>query len=1003
MEKEFSQEIDLKEKEILQIQERLHKALKIFHLLRYVIISNFYNHKHCQVSQITEAKQTRIHPAVKSLLGKCPKSINNADFAVPSTSKDPRFLCNDESLVSDTKITTNSTYKLKENPYEPNKVLQNGKRVLSRDEEESRPLKVPRYVPPKSNVPENAYPSRGNSHKVCKRIIVGNISKWIPPDWREDASSHKWTMYVRGDKDNADISTFVSKVRFFLHPSYRPNDVVEITTYPFHLSRRGWGEFPIRVQLHFKNILNKPMDIIHHLKLDRTYTGLQTLGSETLVDVWINLTESRSYEQSSDNKFTKSSANDVSVKTEVSYSSGYEQTEGTKQSSKLTACAFEKVQIKQEIIDDSEICELSDPTLSLAEKSEDVTVKVESNSTIGTTNGTVIVQNMRECIELDHDYFGKQYSNSYHCIVKDGNITIEHFSEDNYTLAINSSVKSVENRERKKFDDAAILHKSNGSTKSSKLQVSDSSLVISESANSENKVSQESNGQISPISKASSQVEYLKNDNNSKLLEDTSTKDGLTTVNGFCKSPNVALDQLNCVLRVADSSQCNSALQPLQITIPSSNVLASSNKHILVLKDKKSIPVDVSILSSNSKKTIIDGNAKIPIIKNSNISKVNVHIPQGISILKKSANSKTSAQQEATANNSKKTTVLTVKRENSVLLNVNEDVPILKIVDPNDPHYNYNPHYSLTDATRCLNSESNINKQEQISYTRLEKPFVQRAKITLGKDKYKLQSKRDLYETILQSINTANITDTEALIRYVIRRLPIITSDAHDFEYRRLHPYACRSEEEFFTYNIGKQRALEWYRAKTIKHFLQKKLIATDQSWTIKEIVTWARLHGYTPIRCIFNRISLTTKTISMSNTKKLPDTSASISAILSTCTDSVALQEWLQTCRQDSNHGLTDDVDVEEIDVESVASVTCRTTMDRRKKDDIQDSNCSTASTLIPLELDESLLPFHNFVCDSAQNIGIKIGTEEIVPGVLYCAASRVLMRVWISRFYYI
>ena len=36
---------------------------------------------------------------------------------------------------------------------------------------------------------------------------------------------------------------------------------------PFHLSRRGWGEFPVRVQIHFKDPRNKKIDIIHNLKV----------------------------------------------------------------------------------------------------------------------------------------------------------------------------------------------------------------------------------------------------------------------------------------------------------------------------------------------------------------------------------------------------------------------------------------------------------------------------------------------------------------------------------------------------------------------------------------------------------------------------------------------------------------------------------------------------------------------------------------------------------------
>lgn len=36
---------------------------------------------------------------------------------------------------------------------------------------------------------------------------------------------------------------------------------------PFHLIKRGWGEFPVRVQLHFHDARNKPVDIIHNLKV----------------------------------------------------------------------------------------------------------------------------------------------------------------------------------------------------------------------------------------------------------------------------------------------------------------------------------------------------------------------------------------------------------------------------------------------------------------------------------------------------------------------------------------------------------------------------------------------------------------------------------------------------------------------------------------------------------------------------------------------------------------
>lgn len=50
---------------------------------------------------------------------------------------------------------------------------------------------------------------------------------------------------------------------------------------PFQIIRRGWGEFPVHVQIHFKDSRNKRVDLNHHLKLDWTQTGLQTFGGET--------------------------------------------------------------------------------------------------------------------------------------------------------------------------------------------------------------------------------------------------------------------------------------------------------------------------------------------------------------------------------------------------------------------------------------------------------------------------------------------------------------------------------------------------------------------------------------------------------------------------------------------------------------------------------------------------------------------------------------------------
>ncbi|KYN03579.1 YEATS domain-containing protein 2 [Cyphomyrmex costatus] len=982
IEKEFSLEIDLKEREILQIQERLHKALKIFHLLRYVIITNFYNRKQCQISQAAETtKQTRIHPAIKTLLGKSPKFTDYTDLAVPSTSTDPRFLYDDKSFTLNSSTVFNNILKNEEYANKNDGASQGEKRKMP--EEEIQPRKIPRYVPPKSNLPEKICPSRGNSHKVCKRIVVGNISKWISPDWREDASSHKWTMYVRGDKDEkADISTFVSKVRFFLHPSYHPNDIVEVTSYPFHLSRRGWGEFPLRVQLHFKNVLNKPIDIIHHLKLDRTYTGLQTLGSETLIDVWIHTDESRNSENN-DHKSVKSSVNDTFAKVELidSCESTDMQSEKFTDTSRLNI--FGEIQVKKEE-PNSEVQKRYNSLLDLKSIKNSEKIKTESNDELTTYISNDKYREAMCHIKHDHNYFYRQYFNSCHFTVKEGNMTVEHFPEnDNTTSASNSS--TVEDNQRKS-DTAVSTHRINGDIQSSSnyQPLASSNTIMNDlQVTSVNAAFQENNKRKDLLfdTDKSFQTKNSKNDT-FRILETSSANDTVTAINGFRKSHDISIDCSYDLQKTANSSETDLQLKPLQISIPPNIFPSSTSKHILLLKDKKSIPVDLTNIlpskSSENLRMLVDGVVKVSV---PSVVKLNVPISQGVSILKKTFNINANTQQEDTVNNKKKTGVLKLKDTNSLLLNVNENVPILKIVDSHDSRYNYN----ATEAKRVIPS---VDKQE---FAKSEKTMVQRTKITLGKDKFKIQSKKDVYEAVLQSINTTNITDMEALIRFIIRRLPIITQDVRDPDYKRLHAYACYSEEKYLSYNVGKQRAIEWYRAKMIRSFLQMKPILSDQLWSTKEIMLWARLHGYTPNWSVFG----VQETVGTSDTKKLSDITTS-TTVLSTCTEPIALQKWLQTCQQEPNCQSDNYINDEEIDVESYESIKeCprRITIDRRKTG--RNISYSTDSTLIPIELDKNLLPFHNFVCNTAQEIGIKIGPEEIIPGVVYCAASRVIMRV--------
>lgn len=67
MEREFSKEIEDKKSEISAISTRINKCLKLLHYLRYAAVTSFYNKDQC-LSEEATTKQSRIHPAVKSLI-----------------------------------------------------------------------------------------------------------------------------------------------------------------------------------------------------------------------------------------------------------------------------------------------------------------------------------------------------------------------------------------------------------------------------------------------------------------------------------------------------------------------------------------------------------------------------------------------------------------------------------------------------------------------------------------------------------------------------------------------------------------------------------------------------------------------------------------------------------------------------------------------------------------------------------------------------------------------
>lgn len=131
-----------------------------------------------------------------------------------------------------------------------------------------------------------ATPLSGSRYYVKRRIIIGNAAKCIvdadgatrmdetegPMVGAEgNQPTHKWRLYLKCPRHitepSEDLRSFIKGARFFLHPNYRPRDIVDVAAPPFELVRTGWGEFPVRIQIHFWDPRNKPIEIVHPLRV----------------------------------------------------------------------------------------------------------------------------------------------------------------------------------------------------------------------------------------------------------------------------------------------------------------------------------------------------------------------------------------------------------------------------------------------------------------------------------------------------------------------------------------------------------------------------------------------------------------------------------------------------------------------------------------------------------------------------------------------------------------
>mmetsp|Transcript_6638 Transcript_6638/g.9601 ORF Transcript_6638/g.9601 Transcript_6638/m.9601 type:complete len:220 (-) Transcript_6638:1689-2348(-) len=99
---------------------------------------------------------------------------------------------------------------------------------------------------------------------VVVPIVHGSISFYLGKK-SEEERTHKWTAYVRG-LENRDLSYVVKSVEFLLHESFDPQKRV-LSSPPYEVTESGWGEFEVNIKIHFKDNIEKPVEIFHLLRL----------------------------------------------------------------------------------------------------------------------------------------------------------------------------------------------------------------------------------------------------------------------------------------------------------------------------------------------------------------------------------------------------------------------------------------------------------------------------------------------------------------------------------------------------------------------------------------------------------------------------------------------------------------------------------------------------------------------------------------------------------------
>ncbi|KAI6660693.1 hypothetical protein LOD99_10304 [Oopsacas minuta] len=88
----------------------------------------------------------------------------------------------------------------------------------------------------------------GNTHE---EISTGKQSAVDSESATEKKSSHKWTVYLRGEP-GTDLTPFIGAVSFHLHTTFKP-DVITLYKPPYEVTKVGWGIFNVNLVVELNN------------------------------------------------------------------------------------------------------------------------------------------------------------------------------------------------------------------------------------------------------------------------------------------------------------------------------------------------------------------------------------------------------------------------------------------------------------------------------------------------------------------------------------------------------------------------------------------------------------------------------------------------------------------------------------------------------------------------------------------------------------------------------